>query len=132
MHISITSKCKSISMRAAELQRCAFYIAHSGRQSLVRKPSANTARSYRIGTLRVVENLVARVSAGHSTGPGWGLLSLRGSGEGNDATHRTAPQCTASASALQPCSIRCSRARARCAYIRNHANVMRMRCSCGP
>lgn len=48
-------------------------------------------------------------------------------------THRTAPQCTAFASALQSCSIRCSRARARVqrAYIWNHANVMRMRCSCG-
>jgi len=53
----------------------------------VREQGANTASSYRIGTLRVVENSVARVSAGHSTGPGWGL---RGSGDGNDASYCTA------------------------------------------
>lgn len=73
----------------------------------------------------------------------FGCKSQRGALDGGPAegcaarergtTHRIAPQCTASASALQPCSIRCRvRARVQRAYIRNHANVMRVRCSCGP
>ena len=37
------------------------------------------------------------------------------------------PHCNRAASVVRVCA----RAR-RCAYIRNHANVMRMRCSCGP
>ncbi|KYN12984.1 hypothetical protein ALC57_14830 [Trachymyrmex cornetzi] len=55
---------------------CARFITRFGRKSLVRERGANTASSYRIGTLRVVENSVARVNAGHSTGPGLGVMCV--------------------------------------------------------
>ncbi|TGZ54376.1 hypothetical protein DBV15_09604 [Temnothorax longispinosus] len=80
------------SARASQLLlsfSCARFIACFEGKSLAREQAgANTASSCRIGTLRVVENSVARVSAGHSTGPGW--RSRDCSGEGNGASCCTA------------------------------------------
>lgn len=114
------------------LRAAASALVSGGREIARVRGASNIASSYRIGTLRVVENSVQECRCGHSTSPGREAIRDRPrcAAPHRIALHRTAPHPAMQSCIVCPCAR--ARGRSRGVRMRNHANVTRVWCSCGP